>query len=74
MGGAPSRLAHKMGGCGSRAANPSHAEEVTRCRLAGVFGRVAEVAETQVLEARLACEGRLWMNHRKKNEVWTLLD
>ena len=23
-------------------------------------GRVAEVVETQVLEARLACEGRLW--------------
>ena len=38
------------------------------------FGRVAEVAETQVLEARLACEGRLWMNHREKHEVWTLLD
>ena len=38
------------------------------------FGRVAEVAETQVLEARLACEGRLWMNHRENHEVWTLLD
>ena len=38
------------------------------------FGRVAEVAETQVLEARLACEGRLWMNHHEKHEVWTLLD
>ena len=38
------------------------------------FGRVAEVAETQVLEARLACEGRLWMNHREIHEVWTLLD
>ena len=38
------------------------------------FGRVAEVAETQVLGARLACEGRLWMNHREKHEVWTLLD
>ena len=38
------------------------------------FARVAEVAETQVLEARLACEGRLWMNHREKHEVWTLLD
>ena len=37
-------------------------------------GRVAEVAETQVLEARLACEGRLWMNHRENHEVWTLLD
>ena len=29
------------------------------------FGGVAEVAETQVLEARLACEGRLWMNHHE---------
>ena len=38
------------------------------------FGRVAEVVETQVLEARLACEGRLWMNHREIHEVWTLLD
>ena len=38
------------------------------------FGRVAEVAETQVLEARLAYEGQLWMNHREKHEVWTLLD
>ena len=38
------------------------------------FGRVAEVAETQVLEARLACEGRLWMNHREIHEVWTLFD
>ena len=38
------------------------------------FGRVAEVVETQVLEARLVCEGRLWMNHREKHEVWTLLD
>ena len=38
------------------------------------FGRVAEVAETQVLEARLACEGRLWTNHRENHEVWTLLD
>ena len=38
------------------------------------FGRVAEVAETQVLEARFTCEGRLWMNHREKHEVWTLLD
>ena len=37
-------------------------------------GRVAEVVETQVLEARLACEGRLWMNHREKHEVWTLLN
>ena len=37
-------------------------------------GRVAEVVETQVLEARLACEGRLWMNHREKHEVWALLD
>ena len=38
------------------------------------FGRIAEIAETQVLEARLACEGRLWMNHRVNYEVWTLLD
>ena len=37
-------------------------------------GGVAEVAETQVLEARLACEGQLWMNHREIHEVWTLLD
>ena len=33
------------------------------------FGRVAEIAETQVLEARLACEGQLWMNHCKIHEV-----
>ena len=32
-------------------------------------GGVAEVVETQVLEARLACEGRLWMNHRENHEV-----
>ena len=38
------------------------------------FGRVAEVAETKVPEAHLACEGRLWMNHREIHEVWTLLD
>ena len=38
------------------------------------FGRVAEVAETQVLEARLAREGRLWMNHCEIDEVWTLLN
>ena len=38
------------------------------------FGRVAEVVEAQVLEARLACEGRLWMNHREEHEAWTLLD
>ena len=38
------------------------------------FGRVAEVAETQVLEARMACEGQLWMNHRENHEVLTLLD
>ena len=38
------------------------------------FGRVAEVVKTQVLEARLACEGRLWMNHREKHEVWALPD
>ena len=38
------------------------------------FGRVAEVEEILVLEARLACEGRLWMNHRENYEVWTLLD
>ena len=38
------------------------------------FGRVAEVAETQVLEARLAPEGRLLMNYREEHEVWTLLD
>ena len=36
-------------------------------------GRVAEVAETQVLEARLACEGRLWMNYREIHEVWDQL-
>ena len=35
------------------------------------FGRVAEVAETKVPEAHLACEGRLWMNHREIHEVWT---
>ena len=38
------------------------------------FGRVAEVGETLVLEARLACEGRLWMNLGEIHEVWTLVD
>ena len=33
------------------------------------FVMAAELAEAHVLEARLACAGRLWRNRRKKQSL-----